>query len=108
MPNRKSEMTNETKNLIIGMFKAERKPFVIATELNINRSTVYKFLKRYKETESIEIKGRTGRPPKWTKRDNNQLSVHVKKNKKPLYGQFGDYSMKKGLLQCAWRLSGLN
>ena len=64
MPNRKSEMTDETKNLIIGMFKAGRKPFVIATEFNINRSTVYKFLKRYKETESIENKGRTGRPPK--------------------------------------------
>ena len=82
MPNRKSEMTNETKNLIIGMFKAGRKPFVIAKELNINRSTVYKFRKRYKETGSIENKGRTERPPKWTKRDNNQLSVLVEKNKK--------------------------
>ena len=83
MPNRKSEMTNKTKNLIIGIFKAGRKPSVIATELNINRSTVYKFLKRYKETGSIQNKGRTGRLPKWTKRDNNQLlSVPVKKNKK--------------------------
>ena len=55
MPNRKSEMTNKTKNLIIGMFKAGRKPFVIATELNINCSTD-KFLNRYKETGSIENK----------------------------------------------------
>ena len=39
--NRKSEMTNETKNFITEMFKAGRKPSVIATELNINRSTVY-------------------------------------------------------------------
>ena len=83
MSNRKSEMTNETKNFITEMFKAGRKPSIIATELNINRSTVYKFLKRYKEMGSIENKRRTGRPPKWTKRDNNQLlSVLVKKNKK--------------------------
>ena len=57
------------------MFKAGRKPFVIATELNINRSTVCKFLMTYNETGSIENKGRIGRPSKWTKRDNNKLSV---------------------------------
>ena len=34
------------------------------------------------ETGTIENNRRIGRSPKWTKRDNNQLSVLVKKNKK--------------------------
>ena len=34
------------------------------------------------ETGTIENNRRTGRSPKWTKRDNNHLSVLVKKNKK--------------------------
>ena len=64
------------------MLKSRRKPFVIAAELKINWSTIYKFLKGFKETGSIEYKQRAERPPKWIKRDNNQLSVLVKKNKK--------------------------
>ena len=34
------------------------------------------------ETGTIENNRRTGRSPKWTKRDNHQLSVLLKKNKK--------------------------
>ena len=34
------------------------------------------------ETETIENNRRTGCSPKWTKYDNDQLSVLVKKNKK--------------------------
>ena len=34
------------------------------------------------ETGTIENNRRTGRSPKWTKRDNNQLLLPVKKNKK--------------------------
>ena len=33
------------------------------------------------ETGTIENNRRIGRSPKWTKRDNNHLSVLVKKNK---------------------------
>ena len=55
---------------------------MIAAELRINNSTIYKFLKRYKQTGSIENKMRKGRPPKWTTRYNSSLSILVKKNRK--------------------------
>ena len=73
MPNRKSVMTSEMKNIIIKMFKAGRQLFVIVTELNINHSTTYKFLNRYKETGSTENISRTGCLPKWIKCNNNQI-----------------------------------
>ena len=60
------------------------------------------------ETGAIENNRRTGRSPKWTKRDNNQLSVLVKKNKKATVRTILDYSMKIKLIQCAWTLQGLN
>ena len=82
MPKKMSEMSSETKSMIVGMFKAGKKPSMIATELGINNSTMYKFLKRFKRTGSIENKKRKGRPPKWTTRDNNRLSILVKKNRK--------------------------
>ena len=59
------------------------------------------------ETGTMENNRRTGRSPKWTRRNNNHLSVLVK-NKKLLYGLFYDYSMKIKLIQCAWTLQGLN
>ena len=74
-----SEMSSEAKSMIVGMFKAGKKPSMIATKLGINNSTIYKFLKRFKQTGSIENKKRKGRPPKWTTRDNNRLSILVKK-----------------------------
>ena len=57
-------------------------PSKIATELKINNSTIYKFLKRFKRTGSIENKKRKGRPPKWTTRDNDRMSILVKTNRK--------------------------
>ena len=70
-------MSCETKSMIVRMFKAGKKPSMIATELGINNSTIYKFLKRFKRTGSIENKKRRGRPPKWTTRDNNHFSILV-------------------------------
>ena len=88
-------MSSETKSMIVGMFKAEKKPSMIATELGINNSTIYNFLKRFKQTGSIKNKRRKGRPPKWMTRDNNRLSILVKKN-------------RKATLRTIWRLFNEN
>ena len=77
-----SEMSSETKSMIVEMFKVGKKPSMIATELGINNSIIYSFLKRFKQTGSIENKKRKGRTPKWTTRDNNRLSILVKTNRK--------------------------
>ena len=77
-----SEMSIETRSIIVGMLKAGKKPSMIITELGINNYTIYKLLKRFKQTGSIENKKRKGRPSKWTTRDNNRLSILVKKNRK--------------------------
>ena len=77
-----SEMSSETKSMIVGMLKIGKKPSMIATELGINNSTIYKFLKRFKQTGGIENKKRKGRRLKWTTRDNNRLSILVKSNRK--------------------------
>ena len=95
MSKTKTEMSVETKNVIIGMFRAGTKPGKIANELSISPSTVYKFLRRFKQSGSIENIRRSGRPPKWTIRDTNQFSVLVKK-------------IKKATVRTIWRLFNEN
>ena len=77
-------MTDDQKNIILGMFKSDMKPGKIAKALSINRSTTYKFLKRYNESGTISIKNKkgSGRPPRWTTRDSNHLSKLLKVHKK--------------------------
>ena len=82
MSKKRAEMTDYQKNIILGMFKSCMKPGKIAKELSIDRSTTYKFLKRYSESGTIKNKKRNGRPPRWTTRDSNRLSKLLKVHKK--------------------------
>ena len=56
-------MTDDQKNIILGMFKSSMKPGKIAKALSINWLTTYKFLKQYNESGTIKNKKRSGRLP---------------------------------------------
>ena len=60
MSKKRAEMTDDQKNIILGMFKSGMKPGKIAKELSIDRSTTYTFLKRYNESGTIKNKKRSG------------------------------------------------
>ena len=57
---KRAEMTDDQKNIILGIFKSGMKPGKIAKELGIDRSTTYKFLKRYNQSGTIKNKKRSG------------------------------------------------
>ena len=56
MSKKRAEMTDDQKIIILGMFKSGMKSGKIAKELSIDRSTTYKFLKRYNESGTIKNK----------------------------------------------------
>ena len=58
MSKTKTEMSVETKNVIIGMFRAGTKPGKIANELSISPSTVYKLLGSFPDCLSNQEVGR--------------------------------------------------
>ena len=81
MKRKRAQITEEAKNSILNMYKSGMIVASISSALHINRSTIYKFIKRYKASGSIENAPRSGRPPLWTKRDDTRLSKLLTVNK---------------------------
>ena len=107
-------MTDDQKNIILGMLKSGMKPGKIAMELSIDCSTTYKFLRRYNESGTIKNNKRSGRSPRWTTRDSNRLSKLLKVHKKvnlryiwQLFNQHRDNTVSLSTIRLKVRALGM-
>src|SRR4051794_7065128 len=81
----RKELSQSQRGQIIGAFKMGGNPLSIAKTLGLPRSTVYKTVKRYKETGSEEPVKRQGRPKTLSERDKRALNrIAVNNRKAPL------------------------
>ena len=76
------ELTIATKNSIGQMIGNGMKAAEVCKILELNKSTVSKFLKRYRNGENVENTKRTGRPKSLTALGKNVLSRIVKNERR--------------------------
>ena len=65
---------------IIRLAESGMKPLDIATHLGLGKSTVYKWIKRYKDEISLECYKRTGRPRKTTMEQDKMIVLMAEEN----------------------------
>lgn len=73
-----NEMSDDTKKVIIQLIESGHRASEISESLNINKSTISKFLKRWRERGNVENRPRKGRPRFVTVRGERTLSRLVK------------------------------
>lgn len=76
------ELTIDVKRSIISLTESGLKAAKVAEMLQLNPSTICRFLKRYHERGSVENKHRSGRPRSMTVRDQTALSRIVKRDRR--------------------------
>ena len=72
-PEQRSCLTVSEKSCIHGMKQAGLSPAQIARETGKSPSTIYSVLQRIKQSGSVELAPRSGRPPKLSERDKRSL-----------------------------------
>ena len=77
-----SRLSQEQKAKIIALKEAKLSWNKISSQLNIPRSTIRSIWKKYTETNTTDNKSCTGRPKKFTDRDERNLVRLIKKNRK--------------------------
>lgn len=83
---KKTNLPDDTKARIVGMYEAGASGNVIAVKLKIRQTTIYNVLQRYRQRGSIQTAKRPGRPRKLTDRDLRELGriiKHLRKMKAP-------------------------
>jgi hypothetical protein len=63
------EVTSEEKRTILSLIESGLKAVKVAELLNVNSSTICRFLKRFRERGDVENKHRSGQPRSITARD---------------------------------------
>ena len=52
----------ELRATVMGLHKAGKKPLEIATTMKVSRKTVWRIIKRFNETNTMDDRHRSGRP----------------------------------------------
>ena len=73
------ETTTEERNIVINMYK-QKTLSEIASTVNRSRTIVFYIIKRFKETQTLVNKPRSGAPSKLTTRDKTHIVKMVKQN----------------------------
>lgn len=76
------QVSSEIRGAILALSEAGLSVRQIATQLTKPKSTVQSVLKQYKDTGSLKVKERSGRPRVTTKREDSLLVLNSKKNRK--------------------------
>ena len=70
---RRGETSASTRQTIIELYSAHKTKKEIASQLNIHKTTVYRWLRRYAQGRELENEHRTGRPRCTTEEEDNQI-----------------------------------
>jgi transposase len=76
------ELSIAKKNAIVALREADINPLQISRICGKPKSTVYNFLRRYDERETLENRRRSGRPKALTEQDKRQLFRLVRENRR--------------------------
>jgi transposase len=98
------EFSPVQKAAMVGELSAGKTHRAVAALFNTTPSTTYKIFKRWKTTQSIENKKRSGRPPKLTMAEKRYIIIMLKKNHKITYdalvGAMGGRVSKSTIRRC--------
>ena len=72
-PNRRNQTTSTIRSSIINLHKSNVAIGDIARQLAIDRTTVYRWIRRYRERENVNVMKRTGRPRCTTAAEDNEI-----------------------------------
>src|SRR4051812_8726893 len=79
---KKSEISNEKRRLIISNYKKGKKLTDIAKTFDVNYNSIKTIINRYNKSGCIKIKARSGRPKKIDSRRGRLIIRELKKNRR--------------------------
>ena len=86
-----TELTEYERGYIIGAHVNGASGAVIGSQLGRSKSAVNKLVKMYKETGTVDVKPRSGRPKKLTDQDEDNIIKKIKKNRQTTAQEIADY-----------------